>query len=131
MVYTPYKLYLIEINNGTRPIPEAIYDAVRICFDIQRVIDCNPINLPLRAKTYISHDSQDAIFGALPYTKSAWPGTSLAFPEYKAEKLKTALEEAIHNAHAHRHTTPSSHILILPNWVHTPYLARNLHKSYT
>jgi hypothetical protein len=62
---------------------------------------------------------------------SAWPSTSLDLPEYKADKLKTALEQAIYIAHAHRHTTPSSHILILNNWVHTPYLARNLHKSYT
>ncbi len=32
----------------------------------------------------------------------------------------------MYNAHAHRHTQPSSHILILPNWQHSPYLARNL-----
>ena len=37
----------------------------------------------------------------------------------------------MYNARPHKHTTPSSHILILPNWVHTPYLARNLHKFYT
>ena len=36
----------------------------------------------------------------------------------------------MYNAHAHRHTQPSSHILIFPNWQHSPYLARNLHSSY-
>jgi hypothetical protein len=75
----------------------------------------NPINLSLRAKIYISHDSKDVAVGALPYTKLAWPGTSLVLPEYKADKLKTPLEQAIYKAHAHRHTTPSSHILILPS----------------
>jgi len=35
------------------------------------------------------------------------------------------------SAHAHRHTQPSSHILILSNWQHSPYLAHNLHSSYT
>ena len=49
---------------------------------------------------------------------------------YKAENLTTALEQALYNAHAHRHTQPSSHILILPNWQHSPYLARNLHSAY-
>jgi hypothetical protein len=44
--------------------------------------------------------------------------------------MKQALEQAIYSAHAHRHTSPSSHILILPNWEHSPYLARNLHTSY-
>ncbi len=31
---------------------------------------------------------------------------------------------------AHRHTSPSSHILLLPIWEHSPYLAQNLHTSY-
>jgi len=119
-LYKPYKLYPEEFNNGTWPIPDTIYDALHICFNIQRVIHCNTINLPLRAKTYISHDPQDAVFLAFPYTKSAWPGTSLALPEYKADKLKTALEQVIYKAYAHRHTTPSRHILMLPNWIHTP-----------
>jgi len=91
---------------------------------------CNSITLPLRAKEYISHDPRDAIFGALPYAKNAWPDASLALSEYKAEQLITALEQAIYSAHAHRHTQPSSHVLILPNWQHLPYLARNLHLSY-
>jgi hypothetical protein len=96
-------------------IPYNIYDALNTCFNIKRVIHCNPIILSLLAKEYISHDPKDAAFGALPYTKSAWSGTSLALREYKAEKLKTALEQAIYSAHAYRHTSPSSQILILPN----------------
>jgi hypothetical protein len=38
------------------------------------------MTLPLRAKEYISHDTKDAIFGALPYTKTAWPDAALALP---------------------------------------------------
>jgi hypothetical protein len=89
------------------------------------------MTLPLRAKEYIYHDPRDATFGALPYTKTTWPDTSLALPSYKAEHLTTSLERALYSAHAHRHTQPSSHILILPNWQHSPYPARNLHSSYT
>jgi hypothetical protein len=111
-------------------IPDNIYDALNVRFNIKRVIHYNPIILPLLAKEYISHDPKDAAFGALPYTKSAWSGTSLALREYKAEELKVALEQVICSAHAYRHTSPNSQILILPNWIHTPYLARNLHKSY-
>jgi hypothetical protein len=57
-------------------------------------------------------------------------GTSLALPEYTPDKLKQALEQAIYSAHAQRHISPSSHILILPNWEHSPYHDRNLHTSY-
>ena len=116
--------------NGTWPIPDTLYDALHQCFNIQRVIHCNPINLPLRAKTYISHDPRDTRFSATPYTHTAWPGTSLAIPEYTPYRLKQALEQAIYSAHAHRHTSPSSQVLILPNWEHSPYLARNLHSTY-
>jgi hypothetical protein len=130
-LYKPHKLYPEESNNGMWPLPDTIYDALHTCFNIQRVIHCNPVILPLRAEKYISHDPEDAAFAALPYTKSAWRGTSLALPKYKAGKLKTALEQAIYSAHAHRHTSPSSQLIILPNWIHTPYLARNLHKSHT
>jgi len=89
------------------------------------------MTLPLRAKEYVSHDPRDIIFGALPYTKTACPDASLALSAYKAENLTIALEQALYSAHAHRHTQPSSHILTLPNWEHSPYLARNLHSSYT
>jgi len=37
----------------------------------------------------------------------------------------------LYSAHTHRHNQPSSHILILSDWQHFPYLARNLHSSYT
>ena len=88
------------------------------------------MTLLLRAKEYISHDPKDATFGALPYTKTAWPDASLALPTYKAEHLATALEQAVYSAHAHRRSQPSSHILILPDWQHSSYLARNLHSAY-
>ncbi len=89
------------------------------------------MTLPLRAKEYMSHDPRDATFGALPYTKTAWSDASLALPAYKAKHLTTALEQSLYSAHAHRHTQPCSHILILPFWQHSPYLARNLHSAYT
>ena len=47
------------------PIPDALYDTLYNCFKIKRVIHCNPMTLPLRAKEYISHDPMDATFGAL------------------------------------------------------------------
>jgi len=112
-------------------IPDALYDTLCNCFKIKRVIDCNPMTLPLRAKEFIFHDLTGATFGALPYTKIAWLYASLALPAYKVEHLTKALEQAMYIAHAHRHTQPSSHILILPNWKHSPYLARNFHSSYT
>ncbi len=62
------------------------------------------MTLSLRAKEYISHDPKDVTFGALPYTKTAWPDASLALPTYKAEHLTTVLEQALYSAHAHRHT---------------------------
>ena len=89
------------------------------------------MTLPLRAKEYMSYDPKDATFGALPCIKTAWPDASLVLPAYKAEHLTTTLEQAQHSALAHRHTQPSSHILILPIWQHSPYLARNRHSSYT
>ena len=125
-----YKLISDQDLNGTWPIPDILYDALHRFFNIKRVISCIPINLPLPAKIYISHDPMDAAFGAIPYTKAAWLGTSLALPIYTAGKLKQALEQGIYSAHAHRHTSPSSHILLLPNWEHIPYLARNLRTSY-
>ena len=85
------------------PIPDTLYDALSSCFNIKRVIHCNPMTLPLRATKYISHVPRDTVFGAFPYTKTAWPDASLALPAYKAEHLTTALEQAMCNAHAHRH----------------------------
>jgi hypothetical protein len=89
------------------------------------------MTLPLRAKEYISHYSRDATFGDLPYIKTAWSNASLALQAYKVEHITTALEQALFSAHAYRHTQPSSHVPILPNWQHSPYLARNLHSAYT
>jgi hypothetical protein len=74
-----------EYANGTWLLPNILYDALDACFNIHRFIHCDPNNLPLIAKTYISHDFQYAIFGALPYTKSARLGASLALPDYKAD----------------------------------------------
>jgi hypothetical protein len=116
--------------NGAWPIPDVLYDALNNRSNVQRVIHSNPINLPLRSKTYISHDPKDACFGAIPYIKTAWPGSSLALPYYTPIKLKQAREQALYNAHAHRHASPSKHILLLPNWGHSPYLARNLHTAH-
>ena len=116
--------------NGTWIIPDTLYDELHKCFNIQRVLHCDPITLPLRAKQYISHDPLDSQFGATFYTDTAWPDTYLAIPDYTPDKLTRVLEQALYNAHAHRHTRPSSHILTLPNWEHTPYLANNLHPSY-
>jgi hypothetical protein len=64
----------------------------------------------------------------IPYTKTAWPETSLALPEYTPNNLKHGFEQAIYNANAHRHTAPNNHILLLPNGEHSPY--RNLHSVY-
>ena len=101
------------------PIPDTLFDTLHHYFNIKRVIGCNPFNLPLRAKVYIPHDPLDSTFGAMPHTRSAWPDTSLALQDYTANKLTRALEQALYSAHAPRHTHPSTHILILPNWKHT------------
>ena len=37
---------------GGWPIPDDLYDTLNTCFDIDRILHCNPYNLPLRAKTY-------------------------------------------------------------------------------
>jgi len=44
-----YKLIPHQDLNRTWPILDIIYDAFQRCVNIQRVIHCNPINLPLRA----------------------------------------------------------------------------------
>ncbi len=73
------------------PIPDALYVTLCNCFNIKRIIHCNPMTLPLRAKEYTSHDPRDATFGALPFTKTVWLDASQALPAYKAEHLTTAL----------------------------------------
>ena len=57
--------------NGTWPIPDTLFDTLHHCFNIKQVIHCIPVNLPLRAKEYSSHDPLDSTFGAMPYTRSA------------------------------------------------------------
>ena len=100
------------------------------CFQIDRIIHCNPYNLPLRANTYYSEDPLDKLFSAEPLTNTAWTGMTLSLPEFQPNKLTKALEQAIYSAHTHKDTQYSATILILPNWKHTPYLARNLHINY-
>ncbi len=115
------KLYKHKYNktttesNATWAIPDILYDALHNYFIINRVIQFDPITLPLRAKYYISHDPHDITFGAISYTHTAWLDTSLAIPDHTPDKLTRALEQALYNAHAHRHTRPSSQILILPD----------------
>jgi ribonuclease HI len=55
---------------------------------------------------------------------------TLSLPEFQPDKLTKALEQAIYSAHSHKNNQPSATILILPDWKHTPYLARNLHTNY-
>jgi len=73
--------------DGTWPIPGILYDVHNPCFKLQRGIHCNPIPPPLCAKTCIPHDRNDAYFGAIIYTKIAWPVTSLVLPDYTVKKM--------------------------------------------
>jgi len=100
------------------------------CFHIDRILHCNPYNLPLRAQTYYSEDPNHKLFSAEPLTNTAWTGVTLSLPEFQPDKLTKALEQAIYSAHTHKNSHPSATILILPEWKHTPYLARNLHTKY-
>jgi hypothetical protein len=45
--------------NGTLPIPATLYGALHSYFIIQRFMYCNPITLPLKSTTYISHETLD------------------------------------------------------------------------
>ncbi len=67
-LFNPQKPLPTTTANGTWAMPDALYDALHICLNIQRVLHCNSLNLPLRAKIYISHNPLDAAFGALLYT---------------------------------------------------------------
>jgi len=97
---------------------------------MDRVLHCNPYNLPLRAKTYYSEDPFNSIFSSELLTNTSWTCTTIPLPEFQPDKLTTALEQANYNAHTHRDTNHSSKILILPDRKHTPYLARNLPFKY-
>jgi hypothetical protein len=53
----------------------------------------------------------------------------MLLPEFQPDKLTLALEQAIYSAHTHRNTNLGLTILILHDWKHTPYLARNVHTT--
>lgn len=115
---------------GMWPLPDCLCTVLNTLFGIHRVLDCNPMNLPLPATEYYTRDTKDACFGAGYNTDTPWQGTSLSIPEHKAQNLTKALEQALYSAHPHRCTAPSFTILLLPAWQHTPYLARNLHTRH-
>ncbi len=111
-------------------MPDQLIDTLHDCFQIDRILNCNPCNLPLRASTYYSEDPFDKLFSAEPLTKSAWTGITLSLPEFQPKNLTKALEQAIYSTHTHKDTQPSASILILPDWKHTPYLTHNQHTNY-
>jgi hypothetical protein len=112
------------------PIPDQLYDTLHDCFQIDRILHCNPYNLPLRPSTYYSEDPFNKLFSAAPQTNTPWTGITLSLPEFQPNKLTKAVEQAIYSAHTHKDTQPSASLLILPDWKHTAYLARNLHTNY-
>jgi hypothetical protein len=57
------------------PIPDTQYDTLRKYLKLKRVIHCNPMTLPLRAKEYKSYDPRDATFGLFHTLKL--PGLTL------------------------------------------------------
>jgi hypothetical protein len=81
---------------GGWPLPEKLYDTLDACFDIDRILHCNPYNLPLRAHTYYSEDRLNNIFSSEPLTDTAWADTSKSLPELHPQKLTTELEQAIY-----------------------------------
>ena len=85
MKYIPYKRGVLRTSFPLW--------GVTVLSGIQRDIHCILINLPLRAKTYISHDPKDACFGAISYTKTVWPDPSLTLLEYTPNKLKQHLSK--------------------------------------
>jgi hypothetical protein len=79
---------------------------------------------------YCLEDPLNAVFSSEPLTNTSWTGTSLSLLEFQDEKLTATLEKAICSAHTHKNNNPSLTILILSDWKHTPYFARNLHTAY-
>ena len=67
---------------GGWPIPDELYDTLNTCFGIDRILHCNPYNLPLRAQTYYSEDPLNNRLSSEPLTDTAWTGTSLSLPEF-------------------------------------------------
>ena len=92
------------------PIPDKLYDTY---FDIDRILHCNPYNLPLRTHPYYSKDPLNTMFSSEPFIDTTWTGTSMSLPEFQPTKLTTAMEKAIYNAH--RIYITSLTILILPD----------------
>ena len=110
------ELYLITAKNtidtqplmcGGWPIPDQLFDTLHDCFDIDRILHCNPYNLPLRASTYYSEDPFNKLFSAEPITNTVWTELTLSLPELQPNKLTKALEHAIYSTHTHtqRHAT--------------------------
>ena len=118
------------IMRGRWPIPDPIYDALHHAFNIQRVLECSPMDLPINATEYYTRDPDDIAFSAGTLTATAWTGISLSLPEHTAEAITHSLEQAMYSAHHHKHKSPSATLLLLPSWQHTPYLSRNLQTSY-
>ena len=118
-----------DILTGQWPMPPALYTSLDSVFHIDRVIHCNPMNVPLEAPIYHSAAPEDNAFSAEPLTNTSWQGMSLSLPLHHAAHLTTALEQAIYGAHTMRHKSRCSTLLLLPSWKHTPYLTRNLHNN--
>ena len=55
---------------GGLPIAHTVYDTLNACFQIKRVLQCSPYDLPLRANTYYSEDSLNELFSAEPLTSA-------------------------------------------------------------
>jgi hypothetical protein len=97
------------------PIPDHLYDTLPDCFQIDRILYCNPYILPLRASTYYSEVPFNVLFFSEALTNTAWTGMTLSLSELQPNKLTKALERAIYSAYTHKDTQPSASILILPD----------------
>jgi hypothetical protein len=86
------------------PIPDQLFDTLHGCLQIDRILHCNPYNLPLRASIYFSEDPFNKLYSAEPLTNTAWTGMTLSLPECQPNKLTKALEQAIYSAHTHKDT---------------------------
>ena len=73
------------IMRGRWPIPDPIYDALHQAFNIQRVLDCSPMDLPINATEYYTRHPDDTAFSAGTLTATAWPRTSLSLPNQTAK----------------------------------------------
>ena len=91
-------------------MPDQLYETLHECFQIDRILHCNPYNLPLRASTYYFEDPFNKLFSAEALTNTAWTGMTLSLPEFQPNKLTKALEQVIYNAHTHKDTKPSAKI---------------------